>query len=72
MSDGSADPDYKQNRRKPIGTLLKLSEQMREVSDLVDRVADTNVTPVAATPAAAGEVWRLCGQSFRRTVARCR
>jgi len=44
MSDGSADPDYKQIRRKPIGALLMSSEQMREVSDLVDRVADTDVT----------------------------
>jgi two-component system response regulator AtoC len=45
MSDGSADPDYKQARDgKAIGTLLRSSEQMREVRDLIDRVADTDVT----------------------------
>jgi two-component system response regulator AtoC len=41
------DPEHKRDaprNGKPVGTLLKSSEQMREVRDLIDRVADTDVT----------------------------
>ena len=48
MSDRSdpVEPEHKYDlpRNKPVGMLLRSSEQMREVRDLIDRVADTDVT----------------------------
>jgi transcriptional regulator with GAF, ATPase, and Fis domain len=49
MSDRSreTEPEHKHDaprNGKPVGTLLKSSEKMREVRDLIDRVADTDVT----------------------------